>query len=119
ARFERLPNLTQEFHVGGMLKVTNRAAQKQHQQLLALPAARGYFQQSIKVLALKAQDADRLNVTQFTLTHGKSGLRDFNGAIGNMLMTAQGFEHPARFLAAAAAQFGYRGWRRESGYDGF
>src|ERR1700674_2741301 len=117
ARLEDLAHFTQELYVCWMFEVADGAAQEYDQQLLSLPASSSHLQQSIKIFALEADDADRINVAEFTLAHGERGPRDLDGAIGNMLMSAQRFEHPPRLLSATAAQLGHYGRRCKSRHN--
>ena len=85
------------------IKVPDCAAEKQDEQVLTRLALRSDLQEAIEILAFKAQDTDRINVPEFALTLDQSRVRDFNGIIGSALATAERFEQPAGFPAAAAA----------------
>src|SRR5207244_2109733 len=100
-------HLPEELGSGGPIKVSNRAAEKQYQQVRILLAARSDLQQAVQVFALEAYDADRFQIAELTAAHGQRGGRDFNRTIISLLTAAERLQQPARFLAATAAQFGH------------
>ena len=90
------------------VKVSNRAAQKQHKKMFsALPISRD-LEQTFKIFALEANNADGIDVAEFAFAHHQCRVRDFHRIIRRPLSTAECFQQPACFASAAAAQFGYR-----------
>src|ERR1700691_1024353 len=73
--------------------------------MLAVTPLRGNFKQSVEILALEAQDADGIDVTELALTHRESRWRNLDGIISRPLAAAKGFENVACLPAAAAAEF--------------
>src|SRR5271163_3296145 len=73
--------------------------------LIAL-AVCGHLAQAVQILAFEADDAERIDIAEFALTHDQSCARYFHRIIKGALPASEGFENPARFLAAAAAELG-------------
>ena len=107
-------NLLQKFQAGGAIKVSDRASEKQHQQVLSMLAARGDFQQSIQIFPLEADDADGIDVSQFARAHGQRRGRNFNRAIGSVLAPATGFRIQRVFLPLPLPSSAtVTGWERD------
>src|SRR5205814_9914658 len=93
----------QEFGIRGAIEISDRASQKQHQQLLARAAVVGHFKKSVEILALEPHDADVFDIAQFALHHSERGMGNFDGAVPRLLTVVESFEQVTGFLAAAAA----------------
>ena len=104
--------------LGGVaIEIADRAAEKQHQQMIVLVAPGRGRQQTVQIGPLESDDADALDLAQFIFTACQRGGRNFNRAVGGSLAPREGFQQPARFLAAAASQFGHQDLRLQAGDD--
>jgi hypothetical protein len=103
-------NFGEKSNAGGAVEIPDGASQEQYEEVLAGRAVRGYFEQSIEVFALEAQNADGLDVAEFALAHGERRWRNLDGVVGRALATAKSFENVARFASAAAAKFSHGDW---------
>src|SRR5208282_3404620 len=62
----------QKLNASRAIEVSDRASEEQHEKMLAGRAVRSHFEQSVKIFALEAHDADGFDVAKFAFTHGKS-----------------------------------------------
>src|ERR1700692_4068717 len=85
--------------------------------MLASTALRSDLKQSIKILALKAQDANEIDIAELALAHHESRARNLDGIVARQLPAAKSLENLASFLAAATAEFGHGYRTREPVYD--
>src|SRR5262249_26877306 len=61
-RVKRLADLMQKLHSRGAIEIANRAAQEQHEQVLSVSTSGSDLRQPFQVLALKAHNADGIDV---------------------------------------------------------
>src|SRR3981081_4719688 len=111
---KNMSHFLQEAHSRGTIEASNCAAQEKNRKRLTPPTLSRDFQQSIQIFTLAAENADRINVTQFAFAHSQRSRRNFNWIIASPLTTPQCLENPARLFAAAAAQFGHSDRHRQT-----
>ncbi len=103
AGLKNSPRSAQKFNPGFAIKVSDCASQKQYKKMLVRTATGGNLPQSVEVLALKAQNADCIDVAKFLLAAYQGGPGYFDWVVRRSLMAGQRFEQPPRLSAAAAA----------------
>src|ERR1700751_650631 len=107
----------QKISAGGAIEVSDRAPEEKYQQMLIVLAAGRHLRQAIQILALEADDADRIDIAEFTLAHGQSGRRNFDGMIRGVLTPSERLQQPASLLSAAAAKLRDHQRQRQTLHD--
>ena len=98
-------NFAKKLFAGRPVEIPDGAAQKKDQQVFAFAAARRHFSKPLEIRALEADDADFIDVAQFLLAAIERAAGNIDRIIVDALAARQRLEQPARFLAAAAAEF--------------
>ena len=106
AGLENLAQIAKEVGAGEAIEIADGAAEEEDEQMFTRGAAGGDFTQTVEIFALEADDADAIDVPEFTAKNSKRGRRNFNGMIPGGLPARERFEEQARFAARAAAEFG-------------
>ena len=111
------PHLAQKFFARIAVEVADGAAEKEHQNMVALVAPFSHRAQPFEVGLFVTDDAHQIDMRQFLFAGGQGVRRNFDGVVIRDLPTRQRFENPARLFPRAAAEFRYAHWRRQAVHD--
>ena len=113
ARREDRADMPEKIVGGGSIEITDGAAEKKNANGIARFAAIDDRLQAFEIRLFETDDVDEVDLAKFLFASGERGGRDFDWVIESGLAARDGFENPASFFAAAAAEFGdVRGKRR-------
>ena len=97
----------------GPIEIADGAAEEKDADGVARLAAIDDGAKAFEIRLFETDDVDEVDLAEFFFAGGERGRGDFNWVIESGLATRDGFENPASFFAAAAAEFGdVRGKRR-------
>jgi hypothetical protein len=106
-RLKNAPDFGKELSSGGTIKISNGAAEKQHEKMLTGAALGSDFEQSVEIFALEAEDADGIDIAEFAFAHHESGAGNLNGIVCGALTAAKSLQQMPRLSSRAAAKFRY------------
>src|SRR5262249_3341547 len=89
ARLKNVANFRENLHSRRTVEIADRASEKENKQVLPFAPLCGYFQQTVEILTLKADDADGVDIAQFPFAHGQGRRRNFDGIIERTLAAAE------------------------------
>src|SRR5882672_2491030 len=106
ARRENRADLPEKIVGGGAIEIADGAAEEKNADGIARFAAIDDRLQAFEIRLFKTDNVDEIDLAEFFFASGKRGGRNFDWVIESGLAARDGFENPASFFAAAAAEFG-------------
>src|SRR5207249_9565635 len=99
------------------VEIADSAAEKQHENVVAVAASRCNGAQTLKVGLLESNDADQIYLRQLFYTRRQRMRRNSDGVLLSDLPPRKCFENPARLFSRAAAEFRHAHGRRYARHD--